>query len=437
MFSVIIPVHNSKKTILETVNNVLLNLIDEKDEVIIVNDGSNDNTLDILDIYSDNKKVKIFSQINKGVSAARNLGIANISESSKFVTFIDDSDKISDDFFRKNREFFLNHVDISVSVNPILITESNNKREHNLNFRFQKNTNIVNILEDKNFIHYHMGGVVFRKTVFTEENYSFDEEINYWEDAKLFNIVILNKQKYGLVKDTTYYYNRNNSDSLSKLAWKSNKRFEYHIDNNFFQVIHESIKEYGYVIPYVQYLISKHYLEYLLEHNQKIIKHANVNISERFYVSSKMLFSHIEENVIEKISLNNKYKQFLFKLKNVDYSIEPRSHKIEIYIHKYNVLNKSAIFSFSKESFGVSTSASVSLNNKNATTIENNNMKILNEYKEDFSLLLFKLKVPIRNLIWGFTIEVEDFKNNKKYLINRPSIFKKIIKRYKKDYKRS
>ncbi|MDT3996808.1 glycosyltransferase family 2 protein, partial [Staphylococcus saprophyticus] len=116
-------------------------------------------------------------------------------------------------------------------------------------------------MEKENFIHYHMGGVVYKKELFTKENYRFDENINYWEDAKLFNTIILEKKRYGLVHNATYFYNRNNETSLSKKAWYSNKRFEYHIENNFFQIIKDSIKEFGYVIPYVQYLIVIHYLE--------------------------------------------------------------------------------------------------------------------------------------------------------------------------------
>ncbi|MCA2501196.1 glycosyltransferase family 2 protein [Staphylococcus xylosus] len=428
MFSVIIPVYNSEQTILKTVSSILLNLVDKKDEIIIVNDGSTDNTINILDVYKENKKIKIINQNNKGVSAARNHGIEYISDSTKFVTFIDDSDQISNNFFNENIKFFTKHENISVAVNPIMIIENNNEREHNLNFRFKKSNDVVNILEDKNFIHYHMGGTVFRKTVFTEDNYRFDEKINYWEDAKLFNILVINKQKYGLVKRTKYYYNRDNRFSLSKLAWLSNKRYEYHIDNNFFHIINESIMRYGYVIPYVQFLISNHYLEYLLEYNQEIIKYHNINITKSFYLSSEILFTHIENNVIENIGVNNKYKHFLFKLKNIEYNIVPRSENIKVYIHSYNILNGFAILSFSKDSFGISTSAIVSLLDKKALIVKNKNAQIFNEYKEDFSLLVFKVKVPIRHIIFGFKIDIKDVKNNKSYLIHRPSIIKKFLK---------
>ncbi|WP_436854887.1 glycosyltransferase family 2 protein [Staphylococcus caeli] len=424
MFTVIVPTHNSEKTILKTINNILLNLIHNEDEIIIIDDGSSDETLKILERYRDEDRVKILSQKNKGVSSARNKAIEYASTHNKFITFIDDSDQISENFFVENKKFFKQFNDIYISVTPIVILENSNKRQHSLNFRFNGKNKVVNILEKPNFIHYHMGGVVFRKELFTKENYRFDETINFWEDAKLFNTIVLKKMKYGLVHNATYFYDRNNENSLSKKAWYSNKRFEYHIENNFFKIIRESNLKYGYVISYVQFLIGKHYMEYLLEHNQNIIKHANINISNRFYLSSKMLFTHIEGNIIEKISSNNKYKQFLFKLKNLDYSVMPKSDEIKIYIHKYNVFTKKTLLSFSKESFGISVNADVLVNNKKAVVIKNKNKNVLNEFKDDFSLLYFKVEIPLINILFGFSINIIDEKNSCNYIVQRSSIFK-------------
>ncbi|MDT3971645.1 glycosyltransferase family 2 protein, partial [Staphylococcus saprophyticus] len=236
MFSVIIPAHNSEKTILKTVNNILSNLVYKEDEVIIINDGSYDDTLKLLEKYKFDTRVKIINQENKGVSAARNKAIEYISMHTDLITFIDDSDKISNNFFQEHIQFFKEFKNICISVTPIVILENDSKRSHNLNFRFNEKDKVVNILEKENFIHYHMGGVVYKKELFTKENYRFDENINYWEDAKLFNTIILEKKRYGLVHNATYFYNRNNETSLSKKAWYSNKRFEYHIENNFFQI---------------------------------------------------------------------------------------------------------------------------------------------------------------------------------------------------------
>src|SRR5699024_1389484 len=115
MFSVIIPIYNAEKTIISTVNNILRALKSYEYELILINDGSTDNTLNSINSFKNNKNIKIINQENKGVSAARNIGIEKVSNNSKYITFIDDSDSISNNFFENNFKFLekYKHVDLA------------------------------------------------------------------------------------------------------------------------------------------------------------------------------------------------------------------------------------------------------------------------------------------------------------------------------------
>ncbi|MCA1994727.1 MAG: glycosyltransferase [Coleofasciculus sp. S288] len=88
IISVIIPVYNGERTIKETVksvlNQTLLNL-----EVIIINDGSQDSTLEVVSSISD-PRIKIFSYPNAGVSVSRNRGIAQAT--GEYISFLDADD---------------------------------------------------------------------------------------------------------------------------------------------------------------------------------------------------------------------------------------------------------------------------------------------------------------------------------------------------------
>jgi glycosyltransferase involved in cell wall biosynthesis len=85
--SVIIPTYNRGWTIGEAVDSVLAQ--DYRDfELIVVDDGSADNTSQVLDAYRGT--IKVFRQENKGVSAARNRGIAEAS--GRFIAFLDSDD---------------------------------------------------------------------------------------------------------------------------------------------------------------------------------------------------------------------------------------------------------------------------------------------------------------------------------------------------------
>lgn len=90
--SIIIPAYNVEKYIFECVNSVLNNTL-KNIEVICINDGSTDKTLEILTaIKKEDYRLKIYSQENKGVGAARNYGICLAK--GKYILFVDSDDKI-------------------------------------------------------------------------------------------------------------------------------------------------------------------------------------------------------------------------------------------------------------------------------------------------------------------------------------------------------
>ncbi len=103
--SVIVPVYNVEKY-LSTCLDSLLNqgLNSEEYEIILVNDGSNDNSLAICNNYKNkNTNIFVFTQENQGVSIARNTGISKAR--GEWIMFVD-----SDDFICKNSlQFLLNN----------------------------------------------------------------------------------------------------------------------------------------------------------------------------------------------------------------------------------------------------------------------------------------------------------------------------------------
>ena len=101
--SVIIPVYNAESTLEKCVDSVL-NQNRRNLELILVNDGSKDNSLEICNDYAKrDNRVKVFSQDNRGVSSARNRGIDNAS--GEWLTFIDSDDFIKPDYFKNIDSF--------------------------------------------------------------------------------------------------------------------------------------------------------------------------------------------------------------------------------------------------------------------------------------------------------------------------------------------
>ncbi len=88
MFSIVIPLYNKEQYILKAIDCVLNQTFTDF-ELIIVNDGSTDGSLEVLSQVSD-IRIKVFSKPNGGVSSARNKGIE--LSSGKYIAFLDADD---------------------------------------------------------------------------------------------------------------------------------------------------------------------------------------------------------------------------------------------------------------------------------------------------------------------------------------------------------
>ena len=93
LISVIVPVYNAEKYLKECVesliNQTYINL-----EIILINDGSTDNSIQICNEYADyDSRIIVVDKLNEGVSKTRNLGI-EIAKGD-FITFVDSDDYIT------------------------------------------------------------------------------------------------------------------------------------------------------------------------------------------------------------------------------------------------------------------------------------------------------------------------------------------------------
>ncbi|MEE1945141.1 glycosyltransferase family A protein [Pedobacter sp. KR3-3] len=105
LISVIIPAYNAEKYIGDTLNSVLSQTYAHL-EIIVVNDGSTDETLAKVQSFSDDR-IKIVSQVNSGASSAKQLGLAHIH--GEFVQYLDADDLLSEDKIEVQVKALANH----------------------------------------------------------------------------------------------------------------------------------------------------------------------------------------------------------------------------------------------------------------------------------------------------------------------------------------
>lgn len=112
LVSAVIPAYNSEKTIECCINSVLKQTYNNI-EIIVINDGSTDNTLNILNtIAENNDKIKVYNIKNSGPSFARNYGIKK--SSGEYIAFLDSDDTWYEDKIEKQVKCFQNDENISL-----------------------------------------------------------------------------------------------------------------------------------------------------------------------------------------------------------------------------------------------------------------------------------------------------------------------------------
>ena len=97
LLSVIVPVYNSEEYLKRCIDSILNSTYKDM-EILLIDDGSEDKSLEICNEYAkNNKRIKVFHQENKGQSAARNLALDNIK--GDYVAFVDSDDWINPNIY--------------------------------------------------------------------------------------------------------------------------------------------------------------------------------------------------------------------------------------------------------------------------------------------------------------------------------------------------
>lgn len=206
-FSLIIPAYNVEKYIKKCLDSVL-NQTYNNYEIIIINDGSTDNTSKILESYKSNKKIKIINQENKGLSNARNTGVSNAK--GDYILFID-----SDDFIEKELLEILNKTikDEDLVRFQIRILDETNKIIKEYKEETFNNLNGIeafNKLSKYNLVELAVC-YVYKKDTFLKNNYKFEEK-TYHEDFGLIPYIIISSKKVTSINYIGYnYLQRKNS----------------------------------------------------------------------------------------------------------------------------------------------------------------------------------------------------------------------------------
>lgn len=319
--TIIIPVYNCEKYISRCMDSII-NQNYNSVEIIIINDGSTDNTLEKCKKYDENyKNIRIINQTNRGVCYSRNIGIKNAQ--GKYILFID-----ADDYLLENS---LNNIDELLESEFDIIKFSyiikNKKSEQKI--IFEEKTYDFNIDNKEIFFrkflensHENMvWGQLIKRSLLN--NITFKENLFYAEDF-LFNYELYNQAKNIKYTEKIIYNYEKNDDSIT-MNFK-NKKILKKIDNLIYvfeKLILEneitSIRKYlevkflKEVIPQIMMLVFENGIP------KKHIIQQYRNILEKDLFTS--IFSNIEITNLKNYKYKSTYRYMKEKKLNLLYIV--------------------------------------------------------------------------------------------------------------------
>ena len=188
LFSIIIPTYNYAHYLPDTVSSVLQQSGSDY-ELIVINDGSTDNTDDVAAKLLEDNKFIYCSRENRGASATRNQGLTLAK--GQYVYFLDSDDKLLDDALQTFRETIKNNDSADMLIARYFSVDKTGKKKERCLWTLpgSREENVKKYLLN---VDYSLLGssIIYRKHVF--DRYQFPEHLRLYEDEPVFSYVLAN-----------------------------------------------------------------------------------------------------------------------------------------------------------------------------------------------------------------------------------------------------
>jgi len=207
-FSIIIPVYNQEKYVERCVKSALNQDFEGTFEVIAVNDGSTDNSENILKNFND-KRLRIFTNENGGLAYSRNFG--NSKAKGEYIVYLDADDELCIDCLKKFYEKNLNYnADVILAPYYAIREHRRDIKEYFPLKKFKNKNGYINVKNTNGEIlktNFEAWGKAYKRE-FILKNGIESPIIYLAEDVPLFYRALLGTDKILLVKEPVYYYRR-------------------------------------------------------------------------------------------------------------------------------------------------------------------------------------------------------------------------------------
>ena len=268
MISIIVPVYNAEKWIKKCVDSII-NQTYKDIEILLINDGSKDRSIDILKEYEKkDSRIRVFDKQNEGVSKTRNLGIKEAK--GEYIQFVDCDDYIEENMCEKMlnliEDFDMAICGMRIWQNGVIL------REPHPDTKIYTLSSGIDIYFELRKINLGPCNKLYRKEKITSY---FKEDISLGEDTLFVLDYMKNVEKVSSTSECFYNVSLDNENSLNR----SSKVGKFELLLN--QRIHEEeflIEKYGkkadFSKMYEQYLLNLHayFFDISIKNNKELKK---------------------------------------------------------------------------------------------------------------------------------------------------------------------
>lgn len=221
LISVIMPAYNVEKYIESAIRSVWSQIIEDW-ELIIINDGSTDTTLDVIKKWNVDDRIRVISIENKGVSAARNIGLRE--SRGKYVCFVDSDDMLDVCYLEHMVMALQEHSECRVAVckrKNIAEQDYTIQANNQIEFQVEKRESIV-VLRDMLYRNISIGiwNLLIERKIFEEFYLEFAEGYSYSEDLELVWKIICNCSEVVILQEQLYLYRQRSTSAMQQFSVK-------------------------------------------------------------------------------------------------------------------------------------------------------------------------------------------------------------------------
>lgn len=309
LISIIVPIYNVENYLDKCIRSILEQTY-SKIEIILVNDGSTDNSYLICEKYSKiDSRIVFIQKKNGGLSDARNVGIEKCN--GKYIAFVDSDDYIEPEYIEKLYNI-LKENDADISICSFNIVDLNGKKIHE---EILKETNqicvsgkniLTNVLTPYGYKYVVSWNKLYKSEIFFENKF---DKGKLYEDEFISFRIFYDIDKVALIKDTLYnYVQREGSIKLSNITKeKIEMQREMHITRIKFYEEKKNIQLHKKAQQmYCNWIISCYVdnKKILSDRQKQILQNDMRKFAIRIGIQSKSQFSVFLQNILGVINLN-------------------------------------------------------------------------------------------------------------------------------------